>query len=400
MNMGLVPRSQDKSLCPAYNGVVHLLFLILWWLLPVATSATPCGDFGDLKMDGPGNPLSAQTVACLEDTIKDGDPIARSQASFVLIVHAHSQGDQTRGALMKRHLTELHTTDAEVAYLYARYLWSDGHASDEVLHWARVAMDSRRRWLHNRVNYDRMVKSLYDLMVQVSMERAIQIEQAYAADPSKANRERADAYKRQARYYLIVAAPCLHYGDCGPYFDVEVEGWAPCDDLVEMETLAKQGEASPEHMSCLKSKYRKSQAPKKRILTIMLTQANFDTDGKHWDELLAWHWNLTGLDTALLAYHYAEWLVNQESQDSEEALKWAQIALNQDGGLTGRSGRQALTRLHELRVATAMRLQEDAKIQYAEIKDAHHKLLLAGANATVQKVLADQKVYCAENPCK
>ena len=378
---------------------MHLLFLTLFWLVPAAYATTHCGQTGDLKADS--DKLSAEAVACLETVTQGVDAVARSEASFALIIHAHSKGDLTRyGELMKRHLTQLHTTDAEVAYLYARYLWSAGRASDEVLHWARVAMDNRRRWLHNRANYDQIVKSLYDMMVQVSMERAIQVEQDYAAAPGKAARERADAYKRRARYYLIVAAPCLHYGDCGPYFDVEVEGWAPCDDLVEMETLAKRGQVSLEQMSCLKSKYRKPQAPKRRILTVMLTQANSDKDGKRWEELLAWHWNLTGLDDPLLAYHYAEWLVHQEQQDSEEALKWAQVALNQEGGLTGRSGRQALTRLHQLRVDTAKRLLEDAKQQYAEIDDAYHKLLLKDAETILTQATTEQKTYCAEHKCK
>ena len=38
----------------------------------------------------------------------------------------------------------------------------------------------------------------------------------------------------------------------------------------------------------------------------MMTQANTDPEGKSWEELMAWHWNLTGVDDPLLAYRYAE----------------------------------------------------------------------------------------------
>ena len=376
-----------------------LILLLLMWM-PRAFGETPCGDRGDLEIEAYRRALPAPTLTCLEAAATGTDPAVRSEASFVLIVHAYARGNHAEyERLMRRHLTELHTTDAEVAYLYARHLWSKGDATDEVLHWARVAMDSRRRWLHNRANYDRMVRSLYDMMVQVSMERAIEVEQQFTANPTNDNRDRAERYKRQARYFLITAAPCLHYGDCGPYFEIEVEGWAPCDDLVQMETLARKGQITAEHQACLKSKYRKPQAPKKRILTVLLTQANTDSEGKAWDALLAWHWNLTGVEDPLLAYHYAEWLISSNASQAEEALKWAQVALASEDGLTGRSGRAALTRLHRLRVETAQRLVADAEQRLVESPDAYHRQLVQDARSALSLATTERDQYCADHKC-
>ena len=363
--------------------LLPLMIALLAWAMPAW--ALDCGDPTDLEMNAYRGRLSDENRSCLEAAVDGKDPVARSEASFVLIVDSYVRGNGTEyGQLMKRHLTEIHTTDAEVAYLYATWLWREGQNSDEVLHWARVAMDSRRRWLHNRANYDRMVKSLYDMMVQVSMERAIQVEQEFAASPTQTNRQRAEAYRRQARYYLIIAAPCLHYGDCGPYYEVEVEGWAPCDDLVQMESLARRGGVTNDHMACLKSKYRKPQAPKKRILTIMMDQANTDKEGKAWEELMAWHWNLTGVDDPLLAYNYAEFLVSTGAEETEEAMKWAQVALSREDGFTGRTGRQALQRLHMLRVATAQRMVEDAQAAVDTDPSAYNNKQLEVAKKTLR----------------
>ena len=375
-----------------------LLLTLLAWVTPA--QALDCGDPSDLEMNAYRGRLTDDDRKCLEGTVEGDDAVSRSEASFVLIVDAYVRGNGTEyGTLMKRHLTKLHTTDAEVAYLYATWLWREGQNSDEVLHWARVAMDSRRRWLHNRANYDRMVKSLYDMMVQVSMERAIQVEQEYSANPTQTNRQRADAYRRQARYYLIIAAPCLHYGDCGPYYEVEVEGWAPCDDLVQMESLSKRGGVTNDHLACLKSKYRKPQAPKKRILGIMMAQANTDTEGQAWEELMAWHWNLTGVDDPLLAYNYAEFLVATEGEETEEAMKWAQVALSREDGFTGRTGRQALQRLHMLRVATAQRMVEDAQSAVNADPSAYNTKQLEVAKKTLAKAEKERTEYCKEHDC-
>ena len=196
-----------------------------------------------------------------------------------------------------------------------------------------------------------------------------------------------------------MAAPCLHYGDCGPYYDVEVEGWAPCDDLVQMETLARRGQITKDHLGCLKSKYRRPQAPKKRILAIMMEQANHDPEGKAWEELMAWHWNLTGVDDPLLAYNYAEFLVSHGAEDTEEAMKWAQVALSREDGFTGRTGRQALQRLHVLRVATAQRMVEDAEAAVAKDPSAYNRKQLEIARETLKKAEAEREAYCAEHDC-
>jgi len=365
--------------------------------------AGQCGDDGGLKLDAYRGKLTAGARTCLEKTVLDTEDLSlRAEYSFVLIVDAYSRDDQdTYGQLMQRHLSTFHTTDAEVAYLYANYLWKLQISGDDAMHWARVALENRRRWLKNRTNYNNMVKKLYDMLVEISMVRAVDVEKEYAANPTVEGSERVDAYRRQARYWLIIAAPCLYYGDCGPYFDVEIEGWAPCDDLVALEADAKRGRVNADLQSCLRSKYRRPQSAKSRILAILMQQADTDDEGKQWEELMAWHWNITGSDDALLAYRYAEYLVVRGADEAEDAMRWAKVALQQKDTLRGRSGRAAIVKLHVLRVETAKRMLLDAEATAERDPSALHRDAVTSAQSLLDEAQRDYRAYCLQaGTCK
>ena len=364
-----------------------------------------CGDDSGLRLDAYRGKLTDEARACLESTVTTtADPSRRVELSFILIVDAYTQNDQEKyGQLMRRHLSQYHTTDAEVAYLYATYLWKLGAAAngDDALYWAKVALDNRRRWLKNRANYDNMVKKLYDMLVELSMVRAVEVEQEQATNPGQANAERVEAYRRQARYWLIIAAPCLYYSDCGPYFEVEIEGWAPCDDLVALEADAKKGRIDTDQRTCLRSKYRKPQSAKPRILGILMDQADTDKDGKIWEELMAWHWNITGADDAMLAFRYAEFLVVKGSEQAENAMRWAKVALEQKDTLKGRSGRAAISKLHTLRVETAERILLNAKEEQKAHPSALHKQAIQEAKDRYDAAVVDYQAYCqSDDSCQ
>ena len=128
--------------------VIALFWILLLWCGPSDAWALDCGESSTLEMAAYRGRLTAENRTCLERGVNSGEPNDRAQASFVLIIDAYasSQTDRYR-ALMQRHLNEIHTQDAEVAFLYATHLWREQGASDEVLKWSRVAMDGRRRWL-------------------------------------------------------------------------------------------------------------------------------------------------------------------------------------------------------------------------------------------------------------
>jgi len=378
-----------------------LLAITVLWLASIPGIALACGDLSELEMVAYTGKLDEAQRTCLESSLETGDSVTRAQHSFVLIIDAYIGNEKDRyEALMRRHLTEIHTTDAEVAYLFVNHLFNAERHTDEALHFARVAMDGRRRWLHNRTNYDRMVKATYDMMVQMSMARAIDVEQEYKGAPTQEKEHKLEQYRRQARYYLIIAAPCLHYGDCGPYFDVEIEGWAPCDDLVALEGKATRGGVTQEEVNCLRGKYRKNGAPRRRILDIMMDQADFDRDGRMWEELLAWHWNLTGLHDPMLAHRYAQYLVAHGEEQAAEALNWADIALEESDSLSGRRGRDAVRKLHELRVRTAEELLQRTRNEHDSPDLPEAQQAIREAEERLAGAVASRDSWCAANDCE
>ncbi len=374
---------------------------VLLWLaaLPLVASANPCGDAEDLKGQALRQELSDENRTCLEASVRGGAGLAiRSANSFVLIVDAYARRDlEEHAQLMRRHLTGVHTGDAEVAFMYADHLNRHAGASDEVLRWARVAMDGHRRWLHNRANHDKMMKHLWELRVEVSMLRAVEVAAEYQADPSPANKTRIDAYRRQARVILVEAAPCLHYGECGPYYEVEVEGYADCDNLDAMSLRADHGQLTSAEQGCLRSKYRRRGAPKSRILAMLADQADAEAGSKgedSWNELLDWQGEVAGLEDPLLASRYADFLLDHDWARTQEALEWADGALDKEGVLTGRAGREAIARLHRLRIST---LEQQLANAQAGDRSVENGQAVANAQAALKHAERSFAGFCREN---
>lgn len=376
-------------------SVLSLLLAALL-LSPGAAAAQACGEAEALQQAAYEGKLGPETRACLEASLAGDDPGTRADHSFLLIIDASRTGPTDRYLLLlRRHLAQYHTTDAEAAYLLADALFKAGHATDEVLRWADVAMEGRTRWLSNRANYDRMVTRLHDIRVQASMQLAIDTEAAVGGgteDPAAVG-----AARKRARIYLIVAAPCIHHGDCGPYYEVEVEGWLPCDDLDAMERYAEGGHLKDEHAACLRERYRKPQQPKRRILDILATAADADASGQGWARLAAWHWNLSGDDDPVLAHRHAQHLA--KAGRHTEALKWSDLAVEHPDALQRRSGPHGVAAAHAVRVASARAVQEAAAAEHAKLDSELHRQALEDATARLKTCQAARDAWCADHDC-
>ncbi|MCB9673500.1 MAG: hypothetical protein H6737_00195 [Alphaproteobacteria bacterium] len=365
-----------------------------------ALGAMRCGDLDSLELEAARSRLDAGTEACLEEALGAAEAAERARTSFVLILSAYSGNDlEAYGERMRRHLATFHTTDAEVAYLYARYLWkksgetADPPYTDEILKWSRVAMDGRTRWLHNRRNYDEMVRNLYDMLVQSSLRRALLDKKAFEADPSDANRLVADQAQRRARHYLIVAAPCLHKGECGPTFEVIVEGMRECEDLAPLENYAAAGKLDEGHRACLRARFRRQGAPRRRILDLLIADAEKQPDSSTFEYLLAWHWNVTDADDPEMAYRFARWLARNDG-DPKLLAQWAEAGLE--------AGRPDEARRSDLIVWRAEGWA--AVVRAAEAEDAKQstertRRELANARTRSEAATQAQREWCTTHPC-
>ncbi len=374
------------------------------WLLGGAAAAptdpSGCGDLPALELRAARGRLPDDIEQCLEGRLSQGDASERAKSSFVLILSAYSgKALDLYGERMQRHLATYHTTDAEVAYLYARYLWKrsgetgDPPYTDAILRWSRVAMDGRTRWLHNRRNYDEMVRNLYDMLVQTSLQAALRQQKAYTETPTDENRLAADQAQRRARHYLIVAAPCLHRGECGPTFEVIVEGLRECDELGPLEDYAAGGNLDDGHRACLRARYRRPGAPKRRILDILTADAANRDDPKLFEFLLAWHWNVTEQDDPEMAYRFASWLVEHDG-DPELLAQWSEAAL-----ATGKMNDARSAELFTWRVRGWAGTVAAVEAQDAEQSTERTRRDVSHAQTRLADAKAARSAFCADHPC-
>jgi hypothetical protein len=330
-------------------------------LLGIAAAvAADCSDVELMKSHAFRGKLAPDEQACIEAALPTLDPAVRVDLSFALILQAYMTHDVAYPDLMRRHLTEVHTTDPEVAYLYANWLkQNQPDNAGEILRWSRIAMAGRMRWADDPPGYVAIVRSLYDMLVESSLERAVQLEAVSDATPNPDNSLATDKAKREARYWLVVAAPCLHNGDCGPRFEVEVEGQTSCEDLDGYAVLARQGTLTEEPTRCLEARYERN--PKDKVVGILMDAADHDPEGGAWEQLLAWHWDQTGADDPLLAARYASYLAAKGPQAAADVWKWTQIALGDRPALTTAGGRPLVGHVLTIRATAAKQLAEAAR---------------------------------------
>jgi hypothetical protein len=287
---------------------LNRLLVTLGLLALPALASADCGSIEVLEAHASAGKLTAEESSCVELALATADPIDRVDLSFVLILQALMSGDDAAYvAHLERHLASVHTTDPEVAYLYAT--WLQKHRPErtaDVLHWADVAFAGRGRWVKDLRNYTTIVRSVWDLRIEASMRAAMTAEQAYAASPTPAKQEAMERARRAARYYMIAATPCLHYGDCGPRYEVEVEGQTSCEDLDAVERALSAGPLHPDTLSCLKARWYRN--PRQRLLDLLAASADRAPDSTEWEALLAWHFNATGEEDAALAQRYQAFL--------------------------------------------------------------------------------------------
>jgi len=369
-------------------------------LVSPGAAAAECTDLDALELSAARRRLDPEMEACLEGLMGSGEVTVRARASFVLILSAYSGQDlEVYGERMRRHLSALHTTDAEVAYLFARYLWKKSAQTAappytaEILRWSRVAMDGRTRWLHNRRNYDEMVRNLYDMLVQSSLQQAMVERRAFDAAPTDAQRLVADRAKRRARHYLIVAAPCLHKGECGPTFEVYVEGLRECDDLGPLENYARAGRLDDGHRACLRARFRRPASPKRRILDLLIEDADQQSDPGRFEFLLAWHWNLTDSDDPEMAYRFARWL-SQHQGDGALLAQWSEAGLE-----ASRANVSEMTELYQWRVQGWSRVAAAAKELDASQSTERSRRELSAAESGLKAARVALTRWCDSNGC-
>ena len=380
----------------SYNGAVSSLLLVASLLVTPAW-ASVCDDPLALEPAAFRGGLSVDEVACLDSRLPGLEPSLRAQVSFMLIVQEHMQGEDDRyGARMRVHLEQYHGRDTEVAYLYATWLRDQGRIDEELIRWATVALDGRFAWIDNKRLFNSMVQSLYDMINEAAIIEAGNAQKRLLSAPTEANRKRYEDARRRARYYMTISAPCLAKGECMPEFTVEVEGMAFCDDIFELADRARHGEVTADELVCLRSRYRKPTSNKRRILDVMIDNANQDGTGKQWQALLEFHHRVTNEVDPNLAAPYAEYLAGRGVASAKDALDWAAIAAQ---GEELRGGLDTTAALYALRVRVAEELLAWAKgVEAGDVESDAAAPSAEAAEQLLRDARTDRDEWCALHP--
>ncbi|MCO4745485.1 MAG: hypothetical protein KC912_11905 [Proteobacteria bacterium] len=360
-----------------------------------AEEVAGCGEFEGLESTAFKSKLTDEQRTCLEDFVNSAEPHAATRASFVLITNAFMAGEQdTYAALLRRHLTLVNTTDADVAYMYAILLEQKSASPFERLRWVRVAIENRVQWAKQARVYRERMKRLYQMRIEAGLETLIIAEKRNNENPTTLNSERVASYRERAQYWTQVAAPCLVYDDCGPYWDVEVIEDDVCEDLETFDTPAKVGKLTEQEVSCLKGRWIRMPLGRSRVMGLLVSNADGSEDPAVWDHLLTWYHNETGQHEAGLALRHGRYLGKRGEVYASEVIRWSQIVVDQGPELTGKRHKGMLGEALVIRVKAQKQLVGVAKRTHDGAGSVETELQYSTARERHTSFVAELKDYC------
>lgn len=287
---------------------------------------------------------------CLEKAMLDAPPVERSQISVQLIHDAWEARDlRAYDALLRRHLTSIDPTDADIAYLYARYLGDLGpQLSEEVLRWSSVAISNRQQWPDNV--YGTRLKIAYDLRIEATLLLWKEALEDFSLAPSDEGMAEVEKYRTLARGYLAESGPCLAEGHCGPEYQVTVEAGTLCPELdpVLVKGKAQLGALEEGERACLMAMHDDPFASKRRLQSLLLADATAARDPARWQELITWYEQSFGIPNAAFDLGYAELLAEGGTEAAPEVLRLTAIALENEEQLSEKRFPGALARARVL----------------------------------------------------
>lgn len=92
--------------------------------------------------------LTEEQILCLQTRLSTtGAQTTRSAISRILVADAWSRGDDHRwSGAIRRHLEQIDRSDADLCYLFARWLAARASTDPEAIRWAQLALDNAHRW--------------------------------------------------------------------------------------------------------------------------------------------------------------------------------------------------------------------------------------------------------------
>jgi hypothetical protein len=168
-----------------------------------------CDDLIPLEPKALLGRLSDEELTCLERSLRHASrQVDRDKVSRVLVADAYAKGKLHRWeAAMRRHLTDIDRSDADLCYIFARHLAQQGpDRAPETIRWAELALQNAEQWkgaLHVERTY-----ALLKLRAVAAQKRWYQAERQFLEDPTSSRQQLAASWRNRTK---TVAREWLDY---------------------------------------------------------------------------------------------------------------------------------------------------------------------------------------------
>lgn len=159
-----------------------------------------CSDLIALEPTALLGRMDEDQVTCLERSLRHSTrQVERDRISRVLVADAYAKGKMHRWeAAMRRHLTDIDRSDADLCYIFARYLARQGpDRSAETIRWAELALVNKGKWA-GRLRIER-VYALMRLRAIAAQQRWYQAEKHFLEDPSHNRQSAASRWRNRTK---------------------------------------------------------------------------------------------------------------------------------------------------------------------------------------------------------
>jgi hypothetical protein len=149
---------------------------------------------------------------------------------------------------------------------------------------------------------------------------------------------------------------------------VEDAQLASCENLVELESPASQGEMSGEQMECLELRLLREplQTTRIKISLVLIINAQRAGEQDAWERLVSRHLEDFDRSDPNLCFAYAVHLHRAGVDSAEEAIRWADVALENKQVWPAGPYKKNVYALFKLRADAANGLWQSAATRYAE----------------------------------
>ncbi|MBW1878548.1 MAG: hypothetical protein JRI25_00810 [Deltaproteobacteria bacterium] len=147
---------------------------------------------------------------------------------------------------------------------------------------------------------------------------------------------------------------------------VEPSGMS-CDNLQQLELKAMMGRLSAPEVGCIEATYQAAgkQTDKNKVSRVLIANAH-SSDRSEWAGLVARHLEEVDQSDPDMSYAYAKYLLDQGPARADEAIHWADIAMERRQEWVGETFKSRVYALYKMRALAAQKVWTAAEKRHSE----------------------------------